>query len=472
MVKSPSTKLFQPPLAWIAILGFTLVVVLCLGVGFGSILRLAFPAGSLVVGAFLFFRYPLLYIGFTWWIWFLAALVRRLVDLQAGYTEPSVLLLAPFLVSGLSILTFIRDVPKAMSGAGFPFVLCMIGIIHGTLAGFLNGEITTQSILVALLNWLTPLTFGFHLYSSWRQFPAVRQITQRVFVWGVLVMGFYGVVQFLIAPAWDRAWLQGTLLQTFGTPQPLGIRVWSTMHSPQPFAAMMMAGLFMLFATQSPLKLPASALGYLSFLLSLARSAWLSWFIGIVVFLPSLKPKFQMRLIVTLMAMMLLVLPLTTIEPFSTAISSRLQTFTSGTQDISYAERTQGYNKLLSEAVTEFTGKGIGYVIKDMSIGSNDSGILTMLINLGWVGTLPYLSGLILLIVSILRSREAAFDPFVSASRAIAIATFSQISLNNVMLQVFGMVLWGFIGLSMAARQYYAQKIVYRPPNNQEAVIP
>ncbi len=472
MINPPSTKLFQPPLPWIAIAGFSLVVILCLGAGLGGALRLIFPAGSLVVGAFLYFRYPLLYIGFNWWIWFLAALVRRLIDLQAGYTEPSPVLLAPFLVSGLSLLTFVRELPRAMSGGGFPFVLCMIGIVHGTLAGFLNEEISPRSVIVALLNWLTPLTFGFYLFANWRNFPAIRQITQRIFVWGVLVMGIYGVIQFLIAPAWDRTWLEGTLLQTFGTPQPLGIRVWSTMHSPQPFAVMMMAGLFMLFATKSPLKLPASGFGYLSFLLSLARSAWLSWFIGIAVFLPSLKPKFQMRLIVTLMAMMLLVLPLTTIEPFSTAISSRLQTFNSGTQDISYAERTQGYNKLLGEALTEFTGKGIGYVIKDTSIGSNDSGILTMLVNLGWVGTLPYLSGLVLLIVSILRSREAAFDPFVSASRAIALATFSQISLNNVMLQAFGMVLWGFIGLSAASRQYYAQKPAYQPQNNQGAVIP
>jgi hypothetical protein len=77
------------------------------------------------------------------------------------------------------------------------------------------------------------------------------------------------------------------------------------------------------------------------------------------------------------------------------------------------------------------------------------------------VGTLPYLGGLLLLIISLLSTKEAAFDPFVSAARAIAIGTFSQISLNNVMLSVFGMVLWAFIGLSVAARVYYAKQRQY-----------
>ena len=454
MTPAPS-RLFYPAPAWIAILSLVLFSALCLVVHAGGVLRYAFPAGSLAVGSFLYWRYPLLYIGFTWWIWFLAAFVRRLVDVQAGWADPNPLLLAPFLVTIVSLLTFAKELPKAIKGSGLPFALCIMGVIYGFLVGLINSP--PQTVIVPLLNWLAPVAFGYHLYSNWRIYPDLRQMLQRVFVWGVLVMGAYGVVQFLIAPGWDRFWLQNQTTQVFGTPNPLGIRVFSTMHSPQPFACVMVAGLFLLFASRSSLRFPASSVGYLSLLLSLARSAWLSWVVALVVFLPSLKPKLQMQLILTLLVMMIVVLPLTTIDPFASVISTRVQTIFSGQQDVSYADRSQGYSTVLRDAVTNVPGLGMGFVLKDTSIGSNDSGILTLLLTLGWLGLLPYLGGLLLLIASLIQSREAMNDPFMSATRAIAIATFAQIGLNNVMLSSFGMVLWSFIGITIAARQYYAK---------------
>ncbi len=453
-------KLFQPADAWVGIVGLVLLVLVGTVGHLGGFLRLAFPAASFLVGGFLFFRYPILYIGFAWWMWFLTPLVRRLVDFESGWVDPSPVLLAPFLVTLISLLTFFRQLPKAITGNGLPFVLSMVGVGYGFLVGLLSVGSAT-SVIVALLGWLAPIAFGYHLFANWRRFPELKQVTQRVFLIGILVVGGYGVVQFLVAPAWDRFWLENLIAQlgviSFGKPEPLQIRVFSTMHSPQPFACFMMAGVLLLLSVRSPLKIVSSAAGYLSLLLSLARSAWLSWVIGIVVFLPSLKPKLQMRLITTLMLMMLVVLPLTTIEPFSTVINSRVQSVFSGNQDTSYLDRSQGFTNLLDEALTEVSGRGIGYVIRDANIGGNDSGILTLLLTLGWLGSIPYLSGLMLIVMSILQGREAAVDSFVSACRAIALAMFAQISLNVVMVGPFGILLWSFLGLAVAARVYYLQ---------------
>ena len=450
-----SSRLLYPAPAWIAILSLVLFSALCLAVHAGGLLRYAFPAGSLAVGAFLYWRYPLLYIGFTWWIWFLVAFVRRLVDVQAGWADPNPVLLAPFLVTIVSLITFAKELPKALNGRGLPFVLCMMGVLYGFLVGLINNS--PQTTIVPLLNWLAPVAFGYHLYSNWHIYPDLRQSFQRVFMAGVLVMGAYGVVQFLIAPGWDRFWLQNQTTQVFGTPNPLGIRVFSTMQSPQPFACVMVAGLFLLLASRNPLRFLASGVGYLSLLLSLARSAWLSWVVALVVFLPSLKPKLQMQLLLTLLVMMIVVLPLTTIEPFASVISARFQSVFAGQNDVSYADRSQGYSTILTDAVTNVPGLGMGFVLQDSSIGGNDSGVITLLLTLGWLGLLPYLGGLLLLIASLIQSREAMNDSFMSAARAIAIATFSQIGLNNVMLSSFGMVLWSFIGITIAARQYYAK---------------
>ena len=49
-------------------------------------LNYAYLAATLAVGALLYWRRPGLYIGFTWWLWFLTPEVRRLVDYQQGWT--------------------------------------------------------------------------------------------------------------------------------------------------------------------------------------------------------------------------------------------------------------------------------------------------------------------------------------------------------------------------------------------------
>lgn len=94
----------------------------------------------------------------------------------------------------VSLITFAKELPKALKGGGLPFALCIMGVIYGFLVGLINHP--PQTVVVSLLGWLAPIAFGYHLYTNWRIYPDLRQILQRVFLWGVLVMGAYGVVQF------------------------------------------------------------------------------------------------------------------------------------------------------------------------------------------------------------------------------------------------------------------------------------
>lgn len=456
-LKLPTLKL-QPALAWLVILGFILLLLLCLGVRLGRVLNLVFPAGSFAVGTFLYLRYPLFYNSFTWWIWFLTPWMRRVIDLQAGYTEPSPVLTAPLLVTALTFLTFIKHLPKETSKVGLTFILCAIAVIYSFLIGMINNSPT--SAILNFLGWITPILFGFHLYVNWRNYPEYRENTQRTFFWGTMVMGIYGVAQFLIAPEWDRYWLtnvQANGIFTFGNPEPLGIRVYSTMNAPQPFAAVMMAGLLLLFCgKQSVLLIPAAVGGFLSFLLSLARSAWLSWFAGMLMFFPALKPRLQMRLIVGILVASIAVVPLVMLEPFASVIGSRFESLSSNQQDESYQDRAAGYNELVNLALTKVVGGGMGYEIESNSIGSRDSGILSMLFSLGWFGTIPYLAGLLFLFFSLFQKSQIQSDSFATAAIAIALGTFTQIGLNIATAGVIGLILWSFLGISIAAKKYYS----------------
>jgi len=443
----------QPTLAWTAMLGFVGFSLLCLLAHAGGLLRLAYPAGALLVGLFLFRRYPVLYLGFAWWLAFLTPFVRRLIDVQSGWVDPSPVLLAPFLVMMLTGLTFVQHLPRYLRQDGLPFILSAAGVLYGFLVGLVKYPPT--AVVVPLLNWLAPILFGFHLFVNWRSYPAYRQNLGRVFLWGVLVTGAYGVVQYLVAPEWDRFWLINSKSIAFGTPEPLGMRVFSTMNSPGPFATVMMAGLLLLFSNQSTLRFAAVGVGYLSFLLSLVRSSWLGWAVGVVMYIPSLKPRLQMRLIVTILVMAVCVIPLVNMQPFSGAIAARLQTFSNTQNDVSYNQRLEGYGQILGDALAEIPGNGLGFVLANDSLGSNDSGVLSMLFNLGWLGTIPYLGGMILLFFSLFRGTEGQSDPFMSASRAISLGVFAQIGLGSSTLALSGVVMWSFAGIALAAQRFY-----------------
>ncbi len=442
----------HPSLAGLIIVLFFTFSALCLFGGAANILRLAFPAGALLVSIFLYFKSPTLYIGFVWWLWFLSPLIRRLIDFQIGWQDPNVVLLAPFLATSVTLITFVQYLPKLHVLKGLPFLWSLVAVIYALLVGLIYYPPT--AIVIPFLNWVTPIAFGFYLFINWRNYVAYCRVFQQTFLWGTIVMGAYGVWQFLTAPEWDKFWLVNSKALAFGKPAPLEMRVWSTMHSPGPFAVVMMAGLFLLLHNRKKVVLPAAILGYLTFLLSQVRAVWLGWAIGLFLLIISLKPHLKIRLFITLIVMALCIVPLVTLEPYSEVITARLESFSTLTSDGSYQDRTGGYDELFNYAVAQVLGKGLGYVIEIDSFGANDSGILTLFLTLGWFGTILYLSGLVLLLARTFQKNKTKSDPLFNVFRSISVGVVAQLGLGTAMLGVSGMVLWGFLGIALAGRQY------------------
>ncbi|AFY46358.1 hypothetical protein Nos7524_0443 [Nostoc sp. PCC 7524] len=458
---SPKERSLQ---AWIVILAFAFLTIACYFIGAASLLRLIYPVGAFVVAIFLYLRHPILYIGFNWWIWFISAFVARLVDYRIGWDPTRQMLVAPYLVSFVSIATFIKYLPSAARQGGLPFILPALGVFYAFLVGLIYNA--PLPVARGLLDWLSPIIFAFHLYINWRDYPSYRQNMQRVFFWCVLLTGAYGVYQFVVAPEWDRYWLiESRLYTSSGSPEPFGMRVWSTMHSVGPYAAVLQAGLLLMFTgTQGALTFPASALGYLSFLLTQARSNWGGWVVGVIMIFISVKTRIQMRLIAIIVMMAICVVPLTTIEPISEVVAERMESFTNLQEDTSFRDRSGNYDRNLNLALTNGLGNGLGNIWKvnektgQIEVFVVDSGVLDMFFTLGWFGALPYLGGLILLLYSVCSYSEARFDSFVSAARAIGISSCAQLIISSGMLSVMGMILWGFLAMAMAAHKYYKQQ--------------
>jgi hypothetical protein len=453
-ISTRSSKGFlpQPANAWGIILLFALITVVGLITGLGKVLNFAFPAGALGVGLVLYFRYPVLYLGFTWWLWFLTPLVRRLADYRSGYTEPSPILLAPFLVTLITAITFLKILPVAIKKGCLPYLLSLTGIAYGFMIGWI--KVSIMGIAVSLLSWLAPVLFSCHLFLNWRDYPSYRDNIQRVFLWGALVSGAYGIVQYIVPPEWDLAWLRNLSADgsptSFGIPEPLGLRVWSTMHGPGVFGVVMMAALLMLLSNVRPLSLPATIVGYLSFLLCAVRSAWVGWFIGLLNLITALKPKFQMRLTLMILIGSMCIVPLTTIEPFADVIGPRLESFANLQEDGSGRERQENYDKWLTYATKNVMGDGIGN-----NPGLLDSAVLEMMIGLGWLGSALYGGGLVLLLLKLVMDTKLRGDMFASTARSIAVGMFSQLIFGSIMLGLPGMMLWGFMGAGLAAQKYH-----------------
>ncbi|MBE9210932.1 O-antigen ligase domain-containing protein [Nostoc sp. LEGE 06077] len=454
---SPRQRSLQ---GWIFILGFILLSLTCYFAGAAGMLRLIYPATALIVAIFLYLRHPILYIGFTWWMWFLTPLVARLIDYKVGWDATRQILISPYLVVFVTIATFLRHFPQASRQGGLPFILAFIGVFYS----FLVGLIYNSPVPVArgLLDWLSPIIFAFHLFTNWRDYPTYRQNLQRTFLFCVLVTGAYGIYQFVVAPEWDRYWLiQSKLFTSSGNPVPFGMRVWSTLHSVGPFGAVMQTGLLLLFTASGPLIFPASAVGYVSFLLAQARTNWGGWLLGVIIIMGSVKAKIQMRLIAIVVIMALCVIPLTTIEPISEVISARLESFANLDKDTSFKDRSGSYDRNLGLALSNVLGNGLGNIWKvnektgQIEVFVIDSGILDMFFTLGWFGASFYLGGLILILFSVMQYDEARFDSFVSAARAIGISSCAQLIIGSGMLSVSGMILWGFLAMAMSAHKYY-----------------
>lgn len=444
----------RPAFAWMAILGFISLSIVLIFAGAGALVNLFFPLGAFIVGLILYFRAPLLYTGFTWWLWFLTPLVRRLADWKSSYMEPSPILLAPFLVTLITVITLWKNLPKVNRQGGLAYVMSFSAVLYGILVGLIFRE--SIKLVIAGLEWLVPILFSFHLFVNWRNYPLYRRNIQRVFFWGVLVMGIYGIVQFVVAPEWDTLWLakSGFLSGSEGRPEdagPFTINVWSTMNSNRPFATVMMSGLILLLVREYKGKLGflTTLVGYLSFLLARKRITWATWILGVLIHTSSLELHHQIRIIISLIAIALFIFTAINLDPFSEFIYSRFESLSNLEDDGSANARLDWFNTQINAALTSFFGHGIGG-------SSNDSGILSTLFDLGWLGTIFYLSGILMLLLHLFQGQGAKIrsDPFMSAARSIAVAIFTQIPFGQSHIGSQGMVLWGFIAMGIAAKKY------------------
>jgi hypothetical protein len=430
----------------------------------GTVLTYAFPLMATLAALWLYFKSPARYIGFMWWVWFLGPEVRRLADWsKGGFTQTSLIQVAPLVVTVICGLTLLRQYRVLAQRRGLPVLLMLLGIAYAYLIGVASSG--PMAATYDLANWLYPVLIGFHIMVNAHEYPKYRKVMLDTFIWGLLVMGAYGVVQFFIMPPWDSMWMIGSQMASQGEPVPLGVRVFSTMNSSGPFALVAMAGMTFVMAGEQRIKWIAGGLGFVSFALSLVRSAWGGWIIAMFLQLLKASNRVRVRILVGAVVLIGLSVPLLTVGPVADRLGTRLQTMTNLSDDSSYAARNEFYASFMQTAFTDVTGEGFGATGTSTKLasangdlgkyGSFDSGVMNVPFVLGWPGTLMYVSGLSLLLMRAIRaSFSLRDDKFAQACLSLSCSMIGILVFANTFVSTGGSLLFMGLGSIIAARHH------------------
>lgn len=440
------------------LLAFGLVAVAAAGatVGAGGLMRLAFPAGALAIAGALFLsRRTEDYLIFCLWLFVLTPWLRRYVDLHAGWLPVNHLMLAPWVASSLTLTVLFR----AVAGPRFPMSGGLLLVALATSYGLVIAVVGGKAVPGAFdwLRWTVPPCFGATALLARAAFPTLPDRLLRFFVASSVLLGVYGVFQFLSPPAWDVLWMKNVLMESIGKPEPFMVRVYSLMNSPGPLGAFLVIACCYLFAFATPVRVAALGLGAVGVLLSLNRTAWGAGVL-ILAYLVALGPAVTKLRAVVAGAVVVMLLPLAfTVPEIAMAFEDRYRTLTDIGTDASYLARIEAYDSFFRTLDQQIVGQGLatsGSLLANAKQGGGvviDGQLIEVFVTYGlFVGAL-YFAGAIGCAVSATLAGLRSRDTFALVSSGVALSALPLIFYGSPFSNETGISIWLAIGLSHPA---------------------
>jgi hypothetical protein len=410
-------------------------------------LGLVYLGSTLVVGVWLFYTRPTLYLGYVWWIWVVSPFVRRYIDFMIGGFTPgerAFALLAPIAVTSLMILNVIRYGKLLTTQAYRPLLFCMLGTVYGLVIGMaLEGPVTTG---IAFIEWFAPLLMAFHLTLHVHKYPRFKATLQLLFPAMVLVLGIYGTAQYFSPAPWDRIWMIGSGMSSIGQPKPMEVRAFGLLNAPGPYAMALMTGILVSLSLRSVIGKVAVLPALIGLALSMVRAAWGGLVVGIGTAFLRLRGTSRIQTLIAVTLTAVIAVTLVGESEIGSVTSERVKSMQNLSEDGSFQARKRMYQRVLMKVVISPLGHGIGSA-------HWDSGFVTILWQLGWLGGCVYLAGYFLMARSLLSIHSR--DRFAVFAFGISITFLALMLMGSQHTGFNGMLHWTFLGMVVASNAYH-----------------
>jgi hypothetical protein len=434
--------------------GSTAVACALAYVGGARLVGTAFPvAVSLMAVALLLRRRWYSYLSLTLIVWLLSPEIRRFVDWQSVYHDQSLISIAPSLVSLVALPWALTGRRRVHRGVATMVTISRVTMAFGLAVGVVrNGP---APAVVDVLYLVAPATTGLFVLLVPDDDGRLRGIMRALAFWGTLLLGAYSIIQFLVLPAWDAAWIVDSGVSTIGNAEPGEFRAFGTLTTTGPLGQVLAVLLLLLVAERVVARqLAAAVLGLTALGITLVRAGWIGLVLGIVVLLAHGRTRAWRVVTVILLLLMTLV---AVGGPIISRVSARAnETASAGTEDTSFSARLAFQSRIAPVALSDPIGDGMGSTGRAVDVSSTqptdpkfqnfDSGVFENLTRYGALAGSALLLALVGTAAGIVRrSRTGTMFDAVCAAGIVAL-TFGMV-FTDTLRAVYGLFLWVLIGL-------------------------
>ncbi len=332
----------------------------------GGLVRPVFILGCAAAGWFAWQRSAEAHVQSAILLFAFAPLVRRLVDLAAGFDTSGILLSGPLLfilAPAPSLISSLSDKDRPSNPWLVPPMIILGCIVYGAALSMFQNDWFNAAY--GAIKWSAPVLYAVALQQRARSDGALLEATTQIFLLVLPLTGLYGVWQYVDPQAWDRYWMENATITSAGYPLPYMVRVFSTMNGPASYATFTATGLLLVgFLRPGWQSIAVMAPAALGLLLSLYRTSWVT--LAVSVLFCMIFPATRSRALSITVVLVGAVVAAVVLTPFGEVITTRLETLGSVSQDSSGNERLDEFITLWNAPYSMVLGAG--FTITDVGV--------------------------------------------------------------------------------------------------------
>jgi hypothetical protein len=415
-----------------------------------------YPATAALLAFYVLEHSKPAYVGFVCWLWFFTPFVRRVEDWHAGGSS-NIIQLAPYLAISVAVFSLAPKWSRVVARRTAPLFYFLATVGYGIAIGILH--FSFSKLPQAVISWALPAIFALFLFAERDQYKGIYKAFEGAMVGCLLVSASYGIYQYFMLPLWDMQWMQQSGLNSIGSPEPMQVRIFSTMNSPQVFAAFCAGALLVALRSHLKIRYLAIPIGFIALVLTISRTAWIGFAAGLVYFFFATDTKHRIRIIAVASCCIILSLVAMQIPEVDTLFTSRFSSLSDPQHDSSYNARVQDFNTVVQTMIEDPFGRGLSSdddgggngSQKTNAVAEQDSSITASLFSLGMLGSFIFALAIMLLGFDIFTAKNQTH--LMIGARAVMLAIIVESPANDVVAGPVAFLFWCCAGLCLAELQ-------------------